>query len=326
MCGRAVRGGRPVRAERIAVIDIGTVTTRMLVADVRGHAIAEVARRSVITQLGEGWTMTGRLSEAAITRVAEAVRGFHVEAEALGVARVSAIATSAARDAGNSDALLERLSEVGVTPEVVSGEREALLTFAGATHSVTGDGLLVVDVGGGSTEIVIGSATPDARGVTIDAACSFDVGSRRVTERFLRTDPPTRHEIDEATAWAEDLIRAFFSERAVRPREMIATSGVATSLAAIEQALDPYDASRVQGFRLYESAIARMLGQLASLPLHERRRVPGLEPERAGVIVGGVLVLAAVLRMSGLASTLTSEHDILYGMVLDAFGATTGAA
>lgn len=270
--------------------------------------------------------MTGRLSEAAITRVAEAVRGFHVEAEALGVARVSAIATSAARDAGNSDALLERLSEVGVTPEVVSGEREALLTFAGATHSVTGDGLLVVDVGGGSTEIVIGSATPDARGVTIDAACSFDVGSRRVTERFLRTDPPTRHEIDEATAWAEDLIRPFFSERAVRPREMIATSGVATSLATIEQALDPYDASRVQGFRLYESAIARMLGQLASLPLHERRRVPGLEPERAGVIVGGVLVLAAVLRMSGLASTLTSEHDILYGMVLDAFGATTGAA
>lgn len=306
--------------ERRAVIDIGTVTSRLLVADVDDDGtLSEVVRQTVITHLGEGWTETGRLSEAGMRRVAEAVRGFVAEARELNAERMAAVATSASRDAANSDEFLALLEAEGVRPEIITGEREAYLTFLGATYGFCDERVLVVDIGGGSTEIVLGTACllDDGRYIDIDHARSIDVGSRRVTELFLRSDPPTARELDEAAAWIADELRAYFGGMKERPREMVAVAGTATSLAAIELALDPYDSERVHGYRLSGPSLLDILEHLSGMPLDHRRHVTGLEPERAGVIIGGALILQAVMAFAGLSSTLVSEHDILYGMVLD---------
>jgi exopolyphosphatase/guanosine-5'-triphosphate,3'-diphosphate pyrophosphatase len=307
--------------ERIAAIDIGTVTTRLLVADVSAGEVSERARRSAITQLGAGWTATGVLSEEGMSRVVETVAAYLAEAHELGATKLVAVATSASRDATNSADFLNRLGEVGLHPEIISGAREAQLTFLGATYGLEAERVLVVDVGGGSTELVLGSAGRDERGRTravVEAARSVDVGSRRVTELFLRSDPPAKREMEAAVAWAADELRPYFGGLKERPRDMIAVAGTATSMAAIELALDPYDPERVHGHRIDGPVLADTLERLASLTLEERRQVVGLEPARAGVIVGGAVILQAVLALAGLSSTLVSERDILYGMVLDA--------
>ena len=305
--------------ERRAAIDIGTVTARLLVADVTDGVVDEVVRRSAITHLGEGWTGTGVLSAHGIARVADAVGSFAEEARALGVQRTVAVATSAARDASNSHELLGALEAVGVRPEIISGDREGFLAFLGATYGFCDERVLVVDVGGGSTELVLGSACGDGgmHTVDIEMARSINVGSRRVTELFLASDPPSDAELDRAAAWVADELRPYFGSLKGRPRDMVAVAGTATSIAAIDLALDPYDPDRVHGYRIGGPSLLDVLQRLSSITLEERRRVVGLEPERAGVIVGGALILQSVMAYAGLSSTLVSEHDILYGMVLD---------
>lgn len=306
--------------ERRAAIDIGTVTARLLVADVDGDRVSEVVRRQAITHLGAGWTTSGVLGEDGMAAVAGAVRGFHDEARSLGATRIAAVATSASRDAANGPAFLDRVErEAGIRPEIIAGEREAYLTFLGATYGTCADRLLVVDIGGGSTELIVGGACgEDGRhAVDIEIARSIDVGSRRVTERFLHGDPPAARELADASAWVAGELRPFFAAVRDKPREIIAVAGTATSLAAIDMKLDPYDAERVHGSRLSGPSLLDILEHLAGLTLEKRRLVVGLEPERAGVIVGGAIVLQAVLAYAGLSSTLVSEHDILYGMVLD---------
>jgi len=305
--------------ERRAAIDIGTVTSRLLVADVTDGVVDEVVRRTVITHLGEGWTSSQTLSAPGIGRVADAVRSFAEEARSLGATRTVAVATSAARDATNREEFLGALEATGVRPEIISGEREGYLTFLGVTYGFCDDRILVVDVGGGSTELVLGSscASGAERAIDLELVRSVDVGSRRVTELFLHSDPPTAREIDEAAGWIADELRGVFAPLRARPREMVAVAGTATSLAAIDLALDPYDPERVHGYRIGGASLLGMLEHLSVLTLEERRRVVGLEPERAGVIVAGALILQAAMAYAGLSSTLVSEHDILYGMVLD---------
>ncbi len=184
---------------RVAAIDIGTVTTRCLVAEVVDGHLTELDRRSVITHLGEGLSATGALSDAAMDRVAATVAGYLERARELGVEHVVALATSAARDASNAAAFTDRLSALGAVPQVIPGDREAYLSFLGATYDRDGEGILVADPGGGSTELVYGDASPEA-GVTVRAARSIDVGARRMTERFFATDPPTLAELDAARA------------------------------------------------------------------------------------------------------------------------------
>lgn len=305
--------------ERRAAIDIGTVTTRLMVADVTDGAVREVVRRSVITHLGEGWTTTGVLSEEGIARVERAVAGFVAEARILGARRIACVATSAARDAKNGAEFMARIEQAGVRPEIIPGEREAYLTFLGATYGLHGERVLVADIGGGSTEIVIGTAS-SAEGVhaiDIEVARSLDVGSRRVTELFLHSDPPTSHEVAQAEAWIAGELRPLFAGVRIRPHDMVAVAGTATSFAAIDLELDPYDPERIHGYRIAGPQLLGMVDRLAGLSLEERRHVAGLEPDRAGVIVAGGLILEAVLAYAGLSSTLVSEHDILYGIVLD---------
>jgi exopolyphosphatase/guanosine-5'-triphosphate,3'-diphosphate pyrophosphatase len=308
-------------AERRAAIDIGTVTARLLVADVVDGEVHEVVRRSRITHLGEGWSSTGVLSAEGMARVADAVAGFVAEARELGAARIVAVATSASRDARNSDEFLERLEAAGIRPQIISGSREGYLTFLGATYGIRDERVMVVDVGGGSTEIVLGttSVADGRRHASIEAVRSVDVGSRRITEMFLESDPPARDEVERASAWVADELRPFFSALRERPAEMVSVAGTATSLAAIELELDPYDPERVHGYRLSGSSLLDTLDHLARMTLAERRGVTGLEPDRAGVIVAGAIVLQSVLAYAGLSSTLVSEHDILYGMMLDPF-------
>lgn len=307
---------------RLAAIDIGTVTTRLLIADVEPDlAIHEVERSTDITHLGENLSRTGALSEDAMRRVADVIERYAIAMQDLGVEAYGAVATSASRDAENGDAFRAMLRERGVEVDVIPGAREAELSFAGATAEREGSGLLVVDCGGGSTELVLGtvSISDGTRQTDIESSRSIDVGSRRMTERFLHSDPPTASELDEARAWAVAEFRPYFDRLDERPSQMIALAGTATSLAAMRLELEHYDAERVHDYVLSGSDLSDLLEMLAALPLERRRHVVGLHPERAGVIVAGALILETVLAVAGLDSFVVSEHDLLYGILLDAY-------
>jgi exopolyphosphatase/guanosine-5'-triphosphate,3'-diphosphate pyrophosphatase len=314
--GRGRRPAGPLR--RVAAIDIGTVTTRLLLADTDGSEVREVLRRTLVTHLGEGLYATGALSTAGITRVASAVEGFVRDIAERGANEVVAIATSAARDASNGEELLDAVAASGVRPRIIAGPVEARLSFAGATCGLTGDGILVADLGGGSTEIVLGSAGTfeSGREVRIRAARSVDVGSRRVLDMFLRSDPPRRDELDAAASWVTTQMEGFFGQMPERPRELITLAGTGTTLSAVRQRLAVYDPAKVHGSRLSGTEVTDLLADLAGMGLATRRGVIGMDPARADVIVAGALILQTIIALAGLDGTTVSEHDILYGLVL----------
>lgn len=301
-----------------AAIDIGTVTVRLLVADVEQGEVREAFRRQAIVHLGEGLTETGELSETAIERTVAVAAGFAREAREAGAERVVAAGTSACRDAANTNELLARLDSAGVRTVILSGGREGYLSFLGATYGMEGKDILVDDVGGGSTELVLGTSEREdgRRRVDIEASRSFDVGSRRLTEMFLGGDPPTEAEMDAAAEHVAEELAPFFNGLA-RPSVVVSVAGTATSLAAVKERMQVYDSARVHGYRLSGAEVAGLKEDLASMTLEARRRLPGLEPERAGVIVAGSLILETLLGLAGVDSTLVSEHDNLYGLVLE---------
>lgn len=306
---------------RVAAVDIGTVTTRLLVADLEGDSIEEVARSTDITQLGEGLSTTGALAPQAIERVARVIAGYVETMRELNVESYAAVATSASRDASNGEQFSTVLRDVGLKLSIIDGAREAELSFLGATVQLQGQGLLVVDCGGGSTELVVGDVAGEgvARESVIVSARSIDVGSRRMTDLFFTDDPPSRAQIEQARAWATAEMRGYFDRLEERPRVMLALAGTATSLAAIHLGLEVYDATRVHGYELSGSDVADLFEMLASMPLARRREVVGLHPERAGVIVAGTLILETVLALAGLDAMVVSEHDLLYGILLDTY-------
>ena len=310
--------GLAPRLSRIAVIDIGTVTTRLLVADTDGSTIHEVVRRTVVTHLGEGLHASGRLSDDGIARVATAVEAFVEEAEGLGARPAIAVATSAARDAANGRDLIERIERAGVRPRIIPGALEARLSFSGATYRLDDDDILVADLGGGSTELVFGSArdTPEGREIEVDSARSLDVGSRRVLDMFLASDPPTDGELEAAIAWTTEEMRPFFDGLRCRPRTLITLAGTGTTLSAVKQELVVYDPELVHLSRLTGGDVSDLRARLAAMPLAERRGVAGMDPARADVIVAGALILETIMALAGVDSTVVSEHDILYGLVL----------
>lgn len=307
---------------RLAAIDIGTVTTRLLVADVGPSSIVEIERSTDITHLGEDVAVTGRLSAGGMERVESVVAHYASRMRELGVEAWRAVATSAARDAANGADLTRMLAARDIRPEVITGDAEARLMFAGATFGRVAEGVLVNDIGGGSTELVVGSSSH--RGpcafAEVESARSLNVGSRRLTDLMFASDPPTAREIAAAEAWARDRIAPFFAALSRPPSSCIALAGTATSVSAIHQGLKEYDSTRVHGSVLLAEEIRTVFDRLASLPCARRAtEVAGLHPGRAPVIVGGILILLVVLDCAGLDSTLVSEHDILYGMLLDAY-------
>jgi exopolyphosphatase/guanosine-5'-triphosphate,3'-diphosphate pyrophosphatase len=305
---------------RIAAVDIGTVTTRLLVADTDGSHVTDIARTTTVTHLGEGLRATGRLSEASMERVLSVLRDFSEQIERSGAEAVYAVATSAARDAENSRELVDAAAGLGLNLRVIPGSLEARLSFTGATYGLSDDDILVDDLGGGSTELVFGSVrdTDDGREIDIEASRSVDVGSRRVLDAFLHGDPPRRNELGDAAEWIAGEMRPFFEGLRDRPRTLITLAGTGTTLSAIKQGLAVYDPARVHGSILSGADVSDLLGMLSTMRLEQRRTVVGMDPARADVIVAGALILETVMALAGVDATVVSEHDILYGMVLAA--------
>jgi exopolyphosphatase / guanosine-5'-triphosphate,3'-diphosphate pyrophosphatase len=300
---------------RVAAVDLGTNSTRLLVADVDDGRLEEVARRLKITRLGEGVDERKRLLPAPIARVRNVLTDFRREAEQLGAERTLAIATSAVRDAENGEAFLGEVEwSYGFTARLLTGHEEAQLTFRGVSLGrELAEETLVIDIGGGSTELVAGG--PDG----LHFHDSLDIGCVRLTERFLHSDPPASEELEACAAAA----RALLAERVpdeLRPTSAIGVAGTVTSLAALDLGLDEYDAERIHGHALSSEAVAEQLARLASLPVSERRELPALEPERAPVIVAGAVILREALDQFGLDGLEASERDILDGAALEAAG------
>ena len=298
---------------RVAAIDVGTNSSRLLVADVAGGRVTPIERRSRVTRLGRGVDLSGRLSAEAIEDVCAAIGEYIELIRELGVERVDAIATSAVRDAENGSAFIAELRErFALSARVLDGEEEARLTYLGATSEhVPIEPTLVIDIGGGSTELIVGSGTE------IAFHTSLQVGVVRHSERHIASDPPTAIELEALAGDVRAQIEAAIAG-APAAAEGIAVAGTPTSLAAVEMQLVPYDPARVHGHILSLPAIQRMLSQLASAPLAERIETPGLHPDRAPTIVAGVVVLVETMRAFGLDRIAVSEHDILYGAALAA--------
>lgn len=318
---------------RLAAIDIGTVTSRLLVADTDGVTVTPVARAYEITNLGAGVDATGYLSDAALKRVSVAVAGFLRMCDAASTAdhpleHITVMATSAARDARNADAFEAMLASYGLHPEVISGTREAELTFWGVTADVASSTpVAVVDVGGGSTEVSFGTA-----GDGLFAAHSFDVGCRRMTERFFHHDPPLPHELQDAYAWAHELFAAWRDEMPVLDNagqgearqiaasggmpQLFAVAGTATSAISMDERMEVYDSEHVHGAIMGRERLEELLAELASMTEAQRENVAGLDPRRAPVIVAGLLILVCVMHAFRFVAFTASESDILQGMIL----------
>jgi len=298
---------------RVAAIDLGTNSTRLLVADLGDGRLDDVVRRLKITRLGEGVDERKRLLPAPIARVRNALVDFRRAIEELGAERTLLVATSAVRDAENGEAFLGEIEwSYGFATRLLSGDEEAELTFRGAAlgRDLTEETLLL-DVGGGSTEFVVGGA----EGLRFHE--SLDLGSVRLTERFLHTHPPTADELDACARAARNLLAERIPDD-LRPRTAIGVAGTITSIVALDLDLEQYDPKQVHGHRLSRASVAAQLERLASLPLAERREVPALDPDRAPVIVGGVVIVREALDHFGLETIEASEHDILDGAALEA--------
>jgi exopolyphosphatase/guanosine-5'-triphosphate,3'-diphosphate pyrophosphatase len=298
-------------SNRVAVIDVGTNSARLLVADVEGGLVTPVERRSTVTRLGRGVDLSGRLSAEAIEDACGAIGGYVATYEELGAEAVDAIATSAVRDAENGSAFVAELRErFALSARVLDGEEEARLTYLGATSEhPPAEPTLVVDIGGGSTELVVGT------GAEISFHTSLQAGVVRHSERHVASDPPTAVELESLAADVRGLIEGAVGPE-VQAAAGIAVAGTPTSLAAVEMELEPYDPERVHGHVLSLRSIQRMLSQLASAPLSERVEVPGMHPDRAPTIVAGVVILVETMRAFGLEQIEVSEHDILYGTAI----------
>lgn len=305
---------------RIAVVDIGTNSTRLLIGDVAdGRMRDELARRTTVTRLGAGVDSNGSLADDAMERVYAALTRYDELIKEHATDRSVAVLTSAVRDAANGREFADTVQQrYGLEPHVLTGDDEAQLTFRGATSDRDPDDLaptFVVDIGGGSTELVIGA------GSDVSFHVSTQAGVVRQTERHLHNDPPTE---DEQRALAKDVAQilgeAVPEEQRAAARRLIAVAGTATSLAAIAQELDPYDPAKVHGYVVGRLECERILARLASMPLEERRRVKGLHPDRAPTIVAGVLILLEVLKLVGLDQIEVSENDILRGAALQFAG------
>jgi exopolyphosphatase/guanosine-5'-triphosphate,3'-diphosphate pyrophosphatase len=305
---------------RTAILDIGTNSTRLLIADVDpAGRIQEVERRSTVTRLGEGVDSDRRLKAAAMDRVCAVLDDYIGLIRANRCQFARAVMTSAVRDAANGADFVGLVHDrYGVEADAITGREEARLTFRGAMAERDPDptaSILVVDVGGGSTELIVGAADE------ISFHVSLQAGVVRQTERYLQTDPPSCAQLQALRRDVRSLIKRHVppAERR-RPTTAIAVAGTATSCAAIDQGLRVYDSTRVHGYRLDLSTCRLLLARVAGIPLAARRTVRGLHPERAPTIIAGIAILIEVLEAFELPGFEASEHDILRGAALELTG------
>jgi exopolyphosphatase / guanosine-5'-triphosphate,3'-diphosphate pyrophosphatase len=296
---------------RVGAVDMGSNSTRLLVADVEGDRLTEVERLLRITRLGDRVDADGRLSDAGMERVHAVLDCYAQTARELGAERQLATATSAVRDAANGGEFLAEVERRhGFETRLLSGREEAALTYRGVTSRLAaGPGTLVCDIGGGSTELILGG--PDG---VVDAV-SLDIGCVRMSERCLHSDPPADDEIAALREAAAGLLPA---ELVAQAAMLVGVAGTVTTLATIDLGLDREIPEQIDGHPLAAATVESLLGQLAAVPLAERRGVRGLMPERAPTIVAGAAIAAEVLKATGAGQMVVSERDILHGAALAA--------
>jgi exopolyphosphatase/guanosine-5'-triphosphate,3'-diphosphate pyrophosphatase len=305
---------------RFATIDVGTNSVLLLVADRTPEGqFQAVLERADITRLGRGVDQSRRLSPEGMKATLDVLTAYAQEARALGAEGIAVSATSAARDAQNGPEFLAAAKEqAGVTVEIISGEQEAQLSFASAHMdfgSAAAGPLLVIDIGGGSTEFIYGNSAG-----RVDFRHSYDVGSVRLTERFVRTDPLSPEERERITAH----LRETFATLPPPPpaAELVGVAGTVTTLYALQNKIEPYDSARVHGGTLTALQLEQVVNQLCSLPLAERRLLPGLQPKRADVIPAGGLILREAVRALKLEEVRVSDRGLRWGLMAHRFGAS----
>jgi exopolyphosphatase / guanosine-5'-triphosphate,3'-diphosphate pyrophosphatase len=328
---------------RVAAIDCGTNSLRLLIADVdvASHQLTDVQRRMEIVRLGQGVDATGMLAPDALARTLRVLAEYAAEIQEAGVTAVRMVATSATRDASNAADFASGVQEtLGITPEVVTGDEEAMLSFGGATAELAGTGAssatdlgavpeppyLVVDIGGGSTEFVLGGVTAEALAGSGDglAAMSVDIGCVRLTERHLRSDPPTEAEIKGAIADIDAALESVAAAIAVSvARTLVGLAGSVTTVAAIALGLSEYDPGRTHHARISAATVHAVTQQLLASTRRERAAIGSMHPGRVDVIGAGALVLDRVMQRFAFADVVTSEHDILDGVAWSIAGALT---
>jgi exopolyphosphatase/guanosine-5'-triphosphate,3'-diphosphate pyrophosphatase len=303
---------------RVGAIDCGTNSIRLLVADVDGTHLDEVVREMTVVRLGEGVDRSGAFSEAALERTFAACDVYAATLRDVGVERLRFVATSASRDVSNRAAFVDGVrARLGVEPEVISGAEEARLSFRGAVEGLTPERIamptLVVDIGGGSTEFVLGDRGADGR-IDVEAAISVDIGCVRMTERHLHGDPPSPEEIARVEADVEAALdRAAAEVPLDRARSLIGVAGTVTTVLALIHDLPAYDPAAIHGLVSTPAQVEDMAARLLAMPRSERAAFAVMHPGRVDVIGGGALVLRAIVRRTGLA-VMASETDILDGV------------
>ncbi|WP_345536582.1 Ppx/GppA phosphatase family protein [Phytohabitans rumicis] len=294
----------------MAAIDCGTNSIRLLIADIVGDRLVDVVRRMEIVRLGQGVDRTGRLAPEAIERTRVALADYAAVVRDLGASRVRMCATSATRDAANADEFRAMvLDTLGVLPEVVTGDEEARLSFTGAVRGLSAQApYLVVDIGGGSTEFVVGSSS-------VDSAISVDIGCVRMTERHLHTDPPSSDEVAAATADITAAVdRALDAVGGRGAATLVGLAGSVATVAAIALGLTEYDPVRIHHSRVSYDEVAKITADLLEMTTAQRLAIPVMHPGRADVIGAGALVLRVIMERAGAGSVIASEHDILDGI------------
>lgn len=310
--------------KRIAVIDMGTVSTRLLVADCSSQAIELLCRDVYITHLGEDRANNNCLASGAIRRTVQAAQECYKKALSFNFDLCVSILTSAARDAENIHELLSALREVGIEPQVIEGKIEAQLSFLGVAQDFLNKRILVVDIGGGSTEFVVGTLSKQGEdeechySFELESVRSFDIGCKRMSELFEKHDPPLKGDLDNIRDHVAEELGAYLAEFDL-PEELICVGGTPTSLVAINKELDPYNSEEVHLSRLNGAQLAELIDKLAAMDIHRRSQVLGLQEQRAPVIVSGAVILEVIMASSGFVECSVSEKDLLFGLARTVF-------
>jgi exopolyphosphatase/guanosine-5'-triphosphate,3'-diphosphate pyrophosphatase len=307
---------------RVAAVDCGTNSIRLLVADVAGSGLRDVHREMRIVRLGQGVDATGRLAPEAVERTRVELADYTAVMRRKGVERVRMVATSATRDAANRDDFFAMVRDtLGADAEVISGDEEARLSFAGAVSELEPDDgpFVVVDVGGGSTEVVVGALTDD--GPVVAAARSVDVGCVRLTERCLPDDPPTPEQVEKARAVTSEILAGAFAAVPVEAaRTWVGVAGTVTTVAALALRLPEYDADAIHLSRVPLADVHRVSAELLAMPHAERAALGPMHPGRVDVIGAGALIVDVLAQelasRAGITELVASEHDILDGIAL----------
>jgi exopolyphosphatase / guanosine-5'-triphosphate,3'-diphosphate pyrophosphatase len=302
---------------KVAAIDIGTNSVLLVIAAAEAGGPVPLLERATITRMGEGVDRTRTLAPAAVERNLACLRRYAADLREHGNPALDVVGTSALRDAAGAAAFLDEAERIlGVRPRVIAGDEEARLTFRGALSGLQLRGkLLVFDIGGGSTELIVGDAAGSA---PPESRVSLDIGSVRLFERYVQSDPPSREQLGRIES---DIQRALATAAPLsllargEPATLVGVAGTVTTLKAVELGLPAYDAARVHGAVLTLSAVEALAEKLASMSLAERVELPGLEPKRADVIVAGALIVRELLRQAGASETIVSDRGVRFGLL-----------